>query len=245
MPGFYYLPFAYYIFIMKYFHTKKIKYALLAGVLFIIYILMGTRQIIAIIVLLTLFSILRSRILTNKFFVLFTIMLCGVAVFYIFQPVIMKMFAVTVQQMNAKKENIRLVAAHYFLYDFFPNKISYFFGNGADSLNSSYGLWIQYLKYVRGLYQSDVGIIGDFSKFGILYILACLSITIKVFRAKLPEYYSFIKLIFAGMILASLTGLFPFGDASSIVAFSFLLYLFDVYKNKTGNEVFMESKPSI
>ncbi len=235
MPGFQYVIIGYLAVLNKYFNTRKITDALLAGLLFMIFFLQGTRQTIAIMGFLTLVAILRSKILTNKLAILFSLALAAAAFFFIFNDVIMEMINVTLSQKSSSDDSVRYRAAYYFLYEFFPNKATYFFGNGADSMNSSYGAYVFYLKRGLGFYQSDIGIIGDYTKFGVLYVLSVLLIIIKIFTIKIPEYFKFIKLFFLSIVLTSITGRFLFGEPSGIVAIASLLYLID--KNRIPKEI--------
>ncbi len=235
MPGFQYVIIGYLALLNKYFNTRKISDALLAGVLFMVFFLQGTRQTIAIMGFLTLIAILGSKILTNKLAILFSLFLATIAFFFIFHDVILEMINVTVSQKSSSDDGVRYRAAYYFLHDFFPNKATYFFGNGADSMNSSYGAYVFYLKRRLGFYQSDIGIIGDYTKFGVLYVLSVLLIIIKIFILKVPEYFKFIKLFFLSIVLTSITGRFLFGEPSGIVTIASLLYIID--KNKIPRKI--------
>jgi hypothetical protein len=109
-----------------------------------------------------------------------------------------------------------------------PNKMAYILGNGVDSQNAEYGLLIQLYKNKLGFYQSDIGIIGTYSKFGILFILGELAVYFKIFKKRLPEDITFIKYVFIFSFLTIVTGSDSFIVMDGIVGTSLLLYLIDV-----------------
>ncbi len=204
----------------------------------IILILQGTRQSMAAIGLLTVISILISKQAKSKFAYFFLIMFGATAVFFLFQDIIMNLIEVSVKQKENSSENIRILSATFFLTNFMPNKLAYLLGNGVDSQNAEYGLLVQYYKNKLGFYQSDIGIIGTYSKFGVLFIIAELSVYLKIFKKKLPEDITFIKYVFIFSFLTIVTGSDSFIDMDGIVGTSVLFYLVDIsiYENSL-NEV--------
>jgi len=160
-------------------------------------------------------------------------MLIGLAfipVYYLFQDIIIAMFEVTREQSQAIESNIRVEAAKFFLKDFFPNGWSYFTGNGASG-KSLYGLRVFSYAKEYGYNQSDLGLLGDYTKYGFLYVLGVIMILIFALLKKIPEKLMFIKYNFMGIILTLVTGGGAFGMSSPIIINCFLLYLLDVYIN--------------
>jgi len=88
-----------------------------------------------------------------------------IPIFFIFLDIFMQLFAVTQQQGNQSEDDIRISSATFFLTTFNPNKYAYIVGNGVSSLNSNYGVLVQSYKDYRGFYQSDIGLIGEYSRF--------------------------------------------------------------------------------
>ncbi len=228
LPGYTYLLTAYFIGLYQFYNTNKLKYIAIAGMVIIILILQGTRQSMAAVGLLTVISILISKQAKSKFTYLFLILLAAAAVFFLFQDIIMNLIEVSMEQKEESADDIRVLSATFWLTDFMPNKLAYILGNGVDSQNAQYGLLIQYYKDKFGFYQSDVGLIGTYSKFGILFILAELTIYFKIFKKKLPDDIIFIKYVFLFSFLTILTGSDSFIDMDGIVANSVLLYLVDI-----------------
>lgn len=73
---------------------------------------------------------------------------------------------------------IRLMAAKYYLFDFSDSKLYPFFGAGLDYHGSNLRNKLLYAQNIfgdmRGFWQADVGIIGYYSKFGLLGVSAII-----------------------------------------------------------------------
>jgi hypothetical protein len=83
---------------------------------------------------------------------------------------------------------------------------------------------------VYGFFMSDLGLIGDYVRFGVLYIIGVIIVFVKVFRTKFPEKYMFIKYYFYVMLLTLFTGGSAFADGSNIVTLCIIMYLIDYLK---------------
>lgn len=230
MPGLSYLILAYFYVLNKSFNELSISRLALLLFFFSVFILMGTRQLIFTIVLLTMINILLSKKVTSKILVTLIAVIAAVPIFFMFQNIFLSMVNLSKEQSVDFEENIRIFAGTFFLTDFFPNPLSYITGNGADSSNSSYGVMIQMYKDVFGFFQSDVGIIGDFSRFGSIFLISVISILTRVLKGHLSEELYYIKYFYFFVILTSFTGAGLFGDANSIVTVCITLYIIDVFK---------------
>ncbi len=105
-----------------------------------------------------------------------------------------KLIEISQDQSQNYKDNIRVLSGKYFLTNFSPDLLTTVFGNGEAALNkSSYGNKMADLKD-GGFYQSDVGFIGLYSKFGIVAILAWVFIFIRMITLKLKPEYFYVKL---------------------------------------------------
>ena len=109
-------------------------------------------------------------------------------------PFVKNLIELTQDQSQNYKDNIRVLSGNYFLTNFSPDLLTTVFGNGEAALNkSSYGNKMADLKD-SGFYQSDVGFIGFYSKFGIIAILAWVFIFIRMITFKLKPEYLYVKL---------------------------------------------------
>lgn len=229
LPGLSYLIIAYFFILNQIFKSfTSVKLAML--LLFLsIFFLMATRQLILSVLIVTVANVLFSKQIKSKILLILLISFGTIPLIIMFQDLILSMITLSQKQSENFQENIRVVAATFFLTEFFPNNLAYITGNGADSSNSTYGVLIQMYKNVYGFYQSDVGIIGDFSRFGLFFLIGVILILTKVLKAKMTANLNYIRSFFVMVILVSFTGGGFFGEsADSIVAICLLLYIVDV-----------------
>jgi hypothetical protein len=224
-----YLVITFFIWLFLTFRDFRLKYPLFLLVSLGVFLLLGTRQVIASVLLLTILFMLQSRVVKSRFFFFFMIALAIIPVYFLFQDVIFAMFDVTRSQTKNLEGNIRIDSARFFLTDFYKNKWAYFTGNGETG-RSLYGLRILRVAEERGYYQSDIGLIGEYTKYGIIYVVGVVIILVRALRAKLPEGLMFIKYNFLGIILTLVTAAGAFGSfGANIVINCMLLYLIDLY----------------
>jgi hypothetical protein len=228
MPGAAFLFTAYFLCLMRFYIYKKIKYLLYIIPMLIIVLLLGTRQILASIALLTMLSILLSRAIKSKAVMVFVIVLCMIPFYFLFQGIFLQMFEVTQKESSSMEDNIRYRAAYYFLVEFNNNKTWMLTGNGMPNVKSDYGRFIETLSANLGYYQGDIGIIGDFVKFGIFFVIGNLLIYFKLIVSKTAEQYRFILFNVLSMVMTMFTG----GgiDANTIIMLSMMMYIVDVNK---------------
>jgi hypothetical protein len=231
-----YLILGYFYVLNKSFSEMTPLRAVLLASFFSVVIMMGTRQLLFSIFLLTMLNILFSRKLKSKVLVVLISALAVIPVVLMFQDIFLNIINLSKEQSIGFEENIRILAGTFFLTDFFPTPWTYLTGNGADSANSGYGVMIQMYKDVFGFYQSDVGLIGDFSKFGLIFLIAVISVLYRILSCTLPDELIYIKYFYIFAILTSLTGAGLFGDANSIVAVCITLYIIDVYKHRKAED---------
>ncbi len=232
IPGGGFLLLAYYMSLQKLLKNYELKYGIYCLIFFVINgILQGTRQSLASIVLLTVAFIFFSKQVKSRTLVMLMAGVAGLAVFILFQDIFLELIAVTRKESTATRENIRLVAVRFFLTEFMPNNLAYIFGNGQDSLNSSFGKEVNLYKKL-GLYQSDIGLIGDYTKFGLLFVIAQLSIMARVIFGKLPKEIVYLRYFFISRALVMFTGSNIFSNATGIAFFMIVLYMIDKYKNQ-------------
>lgn len=235
--GLSYLIIAYFMILNQLF--KKFSLLNLAALLLFvsIFFLMATRQLILSVLVVSMANVLFSKQVKSKTLIILLIFAGAIPLIIMFQEMIESMVSLSQKQSENFQENIRIVAATFFLTDFFPNNLAYITGNGADSTNSTYGVLIQMYKNVYGFYQSDVGIIGDFSKFGLFFLIGVIAIVVKSLKAKMTANLNYIRYFFVMVILLSFTGGGFFGDsADSIVAVSILLYIIDINRFRELND---------
>jgi hypothetical protein len=231
LQGLTYLILAYFYILHRLYENFRLSRLLLLLFLFSIFILMGTRQLIFTMFMLTMINVLLSNKVKSKLLIFTLVILATIPVFFMFQNIFLNMLMVSETQSAGFEEDIRIRSATYFLTDFFPNRLAYITGNGVDSANSGFGMMIQMYKDVYGYFQTDIGIIGDFSRYGVFFLIAVLSIIIRVLSSKIPEHLSYIKYLFITILLTFFTGGGAFGQGGSIVAICTTLYMIDVHRH--------------
>jgi hypothetical protein len=226
-----YLVIGYFIYLYLTFKAFRIRYVIFMLLAYMIFVLLGTRQIIASILLLTILFILQSRVVKSKILIFSLIGLSIVPIFLLFQDIIIAMFDVTLEQSQSVDSNVRVRAADYFLTEFYPSNFAYFTGNGVHG-SSMYGLKVIRIMEEYKFFQSDIGLIGEFTQYGALFVIGVLIILYRVLTVKLPEKLMFIKYNFLGIILTLVTGAGAFGSSgTNILINSMVLYLVDLYLN--------------
>lgn len=224
-----YLVISYFIWLYLTFNRFNFKYVVYLLLALAIFVLLGTRQILASILLLTILYILQSRIIKSKALIFSLIAVSIVPVYFLFQDIIYAMFETTIEQSQAVESNVRVRAADYFLTEFFPSNLAYLTGNGEHG-SSMYGLKVIRIMEEYKFFQSDIGLIGEYTKFGAIYVLGVFIILYRVLTVKLPEKLMFIKYNFLGIILTLVTGAGAFGSSSTNILINcMLLYLVDLY----------------
>jgi hypothetical protein len=227
-----YLVISFFIWLYLLFRAYNTRYVIYLLAALGIFVLLGTRQVIASVLILTILFILQSKVVKSKLLIFSLIAIGVIPVYIIFQDIIYAMFEVTIEQSQAVESNVRVKAIDYFLTEFYPNKIAYFTGNGANG-NSVYGLRIIRIMKEYGYYQADIGILGEYTKYGVLFVLGVIIILYRALTVKIPEKIMFVKYNFLGILMTSLTGGGAFGSSgTNILINCMLLYLVDLHLNK-------------
>jgi hypothetical protein len=236
MPGGGFMFLAYFRSLQSLMQTHDIKHGINCMVFFLIPgILQGTRQSLASFALVTAAYVFFSKQEKSKFFIIAMLSLAAVAIFVIFHEIFIELIALSQEQAADEKTNIRVVSMKYFLGDFMPHTLAYIFGNGQDSMNAVYGRKISALRNF-GLHQSDIGLLGDYSKFGILFAIAQLSITLRMIFGKLPKKIAYFRYFFISRLLVMFSGGNMFGSANAIVFIVMVLYMYDCYRHEEEEE---------
>ena len=98
-------------------------------------------------------------------------------------------------------DNIRLVAAEYFLAECPRNTSQTLFGHGTPSFgNSSYGKRYENFQASTGIYREDVGYCGFFYDFGLVCTILIIFMFVRSLFVKIPQKYLYLK-YFVGAFL--------------------------------------------
>ncbi len=218
--------------------TKKVEFSKIVYILAVfiaVAILSGTRQMMATVTLTTGLFVLLSKRVKSRVLIMVIMLIGVVCIFFIFQDIFQEIIALT-QKQSSGGESVRSRAMKFYLGEFMPSKIAYIFGNGAPHGSSMYGVRVNYYKTVLGFYQSDVGIIGDYSRFGVFYVLAVLIFFFKIFFSKLPESLTPIRYFYLIVFLTIATGAGFFGTPEGVVINCLIWYMVDIARFEETSE---------
>jgi len=125
----------------------------------------------------------------------------------------------------------RWKALGYYIYQYSPNWFSYIFGNGFPSGgNSSLGN-LMWSNFTLGIYASDLGMIGMWTSFGLIPLIAIYGLVFRILRNhKFPLYLKFISLH-----ILFVPTIFEFWNNPGVFFFVIFIYLYAYNTNYINN----------
>ena len=237
VPGMTFTIIAYFYYLDKFFKKNHTRYIIIALMAFSIFILQATRQRIAALTLLTIIFLFRSKEVKSRLLITVIVGIGMVALFFSFYDLFMEMFLVTQDQATDEEDNVRIRAARYFLTEFMPNNLAYILGNADGHLLTPYGMKLFTLSMVNGFYLSDIGLIGDYVRYGAIFLLGAIILLVKLIRIKVDPRFEYLKYYIFLIILNLFTGSGTFGSPN--IEIILIAYLFDLgnYKYQmNGNQ---------
>jgi hypothetical protein len=232
---------AYFYFLNQFFAKNKPIYLFLAVLAISIFILQGTRQLIFGMAFLTLMNLMFTRRIRSKFLITVVLSLALVAVFFVFREIFVEITKVSTHQAKNIHGGIRLRAARYFLFQLTPNGWAYIFGNGDAGMFSPYELKMMFNSVKYGYYISDIGVLGDYIKYGIVFAITGLVLLGKALTFKIDREYLYLKYYILSQCFTLITGNGIFSGTD--IVFVMILYILDVQKaNRLQRTAFEESE---
>lgn len=183
-------------------------------------------------------SLLMSRKL-NLFYKTLTIIIILFLGYYLFKDTLMSLLDETFGQIKDQNYN-RNKAFNYFIYNLNDSWYSKILGNGFASTNSSYGLFISKLKE-EGIFQSDMGIFGLWTIYGLLIIYGLGKNIYRIIKT--PRMPLYLKMQSFHIILGFL--MYSFVLSQQIVFFILFFYLAEYEIRSQKKSYFKTSKLSI
>ncbi len=227
IPGSSFMGLSLFMCLQRFYSQNKVRYIFLVVLFISIMILTGTRNSLLITSLAVLASLIFSDVIRSRYVIYSLVLIATIPLFFIFEEIFVGMIGVSEEQAADFQENVRIRATRFFLTDFFPNTLAYFFGNGQDHMGSVYGININIYKMAYGFYQSDIGIIGDFSKFGLFFAVGAIWLLVKAWRAPVSSENSYIKFYLLNSTLAlPVAGVFS--NPFSIAVLCVIMYILDI-----------------
>ena len=235
LPGYSFMLLAIFMSLEKIFYTNSLKSGAFMLLFLTVIFLSGTRQSIANIAFISLMALLFSKKIKSKYLIYFIAFMAAIAVYFLFKDIIMNLITLSQEQTQNTGGIKRLQTIRFFMTEFFPNDLAYVTGNGEAHQWSPFGVRVQNYKIRYGFYQSDIGFIGEYTKYGAFFALGVILLLIKALRQRLPQHMLYIKLfLFSSLITMPFGGIFS--QPYSIVTFCLLLYLIDKHKAKTESK---------
>jgi hypothetical protein len=217
---------AYFYFLNQFFEKTKIKHLLISFLCLSVFIMQGTRGYIFPLIFLTMVFLLLTKRIQAKFLIMIAVTLAAISVFIAFRQIFTELTKISTSQASNVGSNVRIKAARFFLTDYMPGKLAYLFGNGSPGPGSIYGQRSVFYNLKYGYYITDIGIIGDYVKFGVLFILGGLIMLLKSLTFKTSSTYTFLKYYILSQCFTLLTGYGLLGGVD--VTIILILYIFDV-----------------
>lgn len=149
---------------------------------------------------------------------------------YIYYDVLFSSLADQTKE-ESTNDNIRIVAATYFMEESLKTPLTLLFGYGRASIHSDFYLYQLRLTNM-GLYTCDVGFIGQIFEFGLPYVIVCYLLLHRVyfrFKKQIPTYIRMFALYSAAMSPM----IFSFFGTYAILTWAILLYVCDLHINKS------------
>jgi len=206
----------------NYILTNKRLWLLLYLVTFVTILMTLTRTLI---ICSTIFSFLYF-IRGKKFFpVLLTLLIVGCLLYVVTQMNFYKILASeTKSQASYVKEDIRSQATDYYLNNFSTNIVAKVFGNGDAYKDTEYLQYMLYLEKSLGYYETDIGYVGFYVKYGIIAILGYLIFIYRTLKVTVSEEYQYCKYFLYFIFVISVVIESPFSK-SYIPAIAIAAYI--------------------
>jgi hypothetical protein len=183
-------------FFYKYTTTQKMYNLLFVVLGLLAFYFYGTRQVAAAVIVVIFLSLFYIKGLSKlQYFILLPII--GALVINFLQPSLLKNYIESTSTQLDDDNYIRFLAADFYLNDYWPHWSAKIIGNGRHHQDSSYGEEMANIISVFDFWRSDVGIIGTFNTYGILYVLNIFWVNIKGMFLKIKSQRDkYLKLFF-------------------------------------------------
>ena len=222
-----YLALCYFMSMYFWLKTNKIIYAVYMLVAFSIFLLLGGRQTMALMILVLILAVFFTRKVKSRLFISVMLVGCAACVFYMFQDIFKELLVTSNRDRSQGSSYVRIQAAKFFMTTFFKTPVAYITGNGVPGNTSAYGSEVSLIRLSKGFYLGDIGMLGSYVMYGIFFVIGVAGIFFKAFAVKIQEHYRYVKFMFLGTMLSLVTGS-GFGEPDFICFICCLLYIVDV-----------------
>ncbi len=174
-------------------------------IIYVILILIGNRTTIFSFVILSTFFLFKN-LKINRVLSFFLISTALTVVLYIASEQFLFWYDESLTQINDKDYN-RVKALNYFWNDYSKSVWGYLFGNGFASTHSEFGK-LYFNNMERGIFQSDLGLFGLWTQFGILMVITLLGLVkrgLKIWKRAPWIYLMSVHILIANIIFSAVT----------------------------------------
>lgn len=224
----------------RFMHEKNKKFLLGIIIALVGIYLLATRQIIAMSVVCLFAGLFMMKKISFWSFMLIAIM---ATIIYANAKTLFGDFIEMTESVD--KDYIRFLA--YEFYGITYNKgniLAFLLGNGVPYPPSAYSVEIDKYEQSLGLWRADIGIVGMYSWYGIIYVILILWFFIYLFRQR--KYIDTYLLMYVLYIVGTSIMLHHFGyKLSTVVTGSFILYLIEINISKNKQRLNSSRKNEI
>jgi len=217
---------AYFFFLNRFLKNRTLLDIIIAMLCLSIFVLQGTRQHLFSLLFLTIVNIILARQVKSKMLILFFVFLGAVALFFVFREIINELTRVSTSQAQDLGGGIRIKAARFYLTTFQPGTMSYLFGNSAAAPGTKYTFNMAYYTMKYGFYVSDLGVLGDYIKYGVVFTITGLIFLARSILFKVGIEYSYLKYYIASQCFTLIAGYGILGGVDILIVL--IVYIFDV-----------------
>lgn len=221
LPGYTLIVLLLYLKLQQFMQSSVIKTLIPALVMFVVIFLLQNRGTLFFSAAVMLYVILKMK---SRFkpYILLAFGIAAMALIYKTADSWLWMIQETRQQAGDMDYN-RWKAFNFFVFEFSPDWLCYIFGNGRFSFHSDAGA-STFTLALEGYDQSDIGMIGFWSIYGIIPVAVIIILALSVvFRKEFPMY---LKAISLHILLIPIAWNFAAADALVLIL---LFYLFAYY----------------
>lgn len=235
--GIYFVLIYYYYLISEFLKKQTREKTVTLLILLAFFILYRNRSFLIGIIPITIYTLfkIKSKYKTGIIFSLTTI----ISVVILFTSDIwFNLFDQTQTELNDQDYN-RWKAFWYYLFDYSPNTFCYILGNGYPSGGNSPIGKVMFENYELGIFQSDLGMLGMWTFFGILPLIAIYTILFKILKQK--HYPTYLKYLSFHILIVPT--IFEFYAHTGVIFFSLLIYIYSYHTvlNKLNKKLFIKN----
>lgn len=236
LPGIVFQYLGFFLCIVSFFKTLKPKYAAGALILLVAAVLSAFRSTIGIYIMFAMLYMILSNRVKSKLMLTFLSLVIIASGFFAFQGIFQGINEQSKREKSQGSDYVRIKASEYFLKDTWKNPVMRITGNGRPHESSALGRKTFMVRLKYSYYLTDIGIVGSYYQFGVLFVLMTFFMMIQVLVLRIGPDLIYIKLFMAMQLLAIFIASPFVEDMSGLIAVSFVFYLIDCERHVLKTE---------